>query len=711
MAKKLNGIVLEIGADSTKLTDALKDVNKNASALQSELREVDRALKFNPDNVELVAQKQKILTDIIANTGDKLDILRNAQEQVNRQFQDGQIGEDVFRAFQREIIETESKLNHFDSQLNQTEDAVEDVGDSAEKSGDGFTVMKGAMSDIVSNGIQTCLGAVKDLVGSLFELGEATEEYRSMQAKLEGSAQNFGYEADFAKSKYEELYKYLGDDQMATNAVTNLLGLGTTTENVSSLLDGAIGVWASYGDSIPIESLTEAINETIQVGKVTGTFADTLNWAGVSEDEFNKKLESLSSTEERANAVAEFLNETYSTSKDTYDELSESVLDANEAELDMKETQADLAETIAPLNNAMQELKAKALEAVAPLVEDLVNGFMDMYESMKQNPETMQALADVGETLANAFKFLGDVLSEVFGFIVESLKYLWDNCEEFRGNLTDAVGILTRAIVVIVEPFLVLIKGLIQTALDVIMGVVKIFSGLLTGDWQLLWNGILQIATSILVGIKNFVINALDFIIAFIVSRGTLLWNAGKSIFTALWNGIKFIWESMVKFFTETVPNKFEELGDIDLLQVGKDIFNSLWDGLKSIWTDISGWFEEKVSWISSKLSWITGKKAEAEAEATSIELPTSRLNKVTKQTLYDGQHANGLSYVPYDGYIAQLHKGERVLTAKESQAYTNGAGGGGLNVVQNIYVPTSNPRELERQAKRNLVKLGLGVS
>lgn len=257
---KIRGITVEIGGDTTKLGKALEDVNKNTRDLQSELRGVESLLKMDPGNVNLLAQRQEILTEAVEETTKKLEILKEAEEQVVKQFENGDIGADQFRDFQREIISTEKKLDGFESALNGTENEIEEVGDAAEKSGDGFTIMGGALADLVSSAIQSAISAIGDLVGALFELSEATEEYRTMQSKLAGSADNFGYSVEFANSKYQEFYKYLGDDQMATNAITNLMGLGTSTENVSSLAEAAISVWSAYGDSIPIESLTESIN-------------------------------------------------------------------------------------------------------------------------------------------------------------------------------------------------------------------------------------------------------------------------------------------------------------------------------------------------------------------------------------------------------------------------------------------------------------------
>lgn len=256
---KVKGITVEIGGNTTKLGKAIEDSEKKSNALTKELREVEKALKFNPGNTELLAQKQELLGKIVGETSDKLDTLKGVYDQVDAKFKSGEIPDDEFRAFQREIIETESKLKHFDSKLNGTGDELKDVGESAEATEGGFTIMKGALADIVSNVIQGAVSMIGELIGSIMELSEATEEYRSMQGKLAGSADTFGYSVDFANKKYQEFYRYLGDDQMSTNAITNLMGIGAETDTISKIAEGATGVWASYGDSIPIESLTESI--------------------------------------------------------------------------------------------------------------------------------------------------------------------------------------------------------------------------------------------------------------------------------------------------------------------------------------------------------------------------------------------------------------------------------------------------------------------
>lgn len=590
-SKKIKGITIEIGGDTTKLGDALKDSEKQTKSLQGELKQVEKLLQFDPSNTELVAQKQEILTKAIAETAKKLETLEEAQKQVKAQFDNNEIGADQYRAFQREVIKTQKSLDDLKGELNTLEsglnsvesetvdtvstfdklsdeinqqekelkdlkkeytnlvleqkdssteandlrekmsklsgeikenkdkmsqakkeadqyaDSIEDVGDEAEESSDGFTIMGGALADLVASAIKGAISAIGDLVGALLDLSEATEEYRQMQGKLEGSSETFGYSVDFAKGKYEEFYKYLGDDQASTNAITNLMGLGTSTENLSDIANGAIGVWASYGDSIPIESLTESINETVNAGKVTGTFADTINWCKDAntqlngalsgnktaqkafndalkeglpvEDAFNEALAKITDEQERADVVAKFLNSTYGESKKKYDELNGSILDANEAELKLKDTQAQLGEAVEPVNTAITNLKDKALDAIAPVVEKLADAFSKLLNWLVETPGALETVTTLIIILSTAFTILAGALAiqgiiagvtkaiaflnttllanpivlivALIAGLVAGFIYLWNTCEPFKQFFIDLWDAIKKATKVAVD--------------------------------------------------------------------------------------------------------------------------------------------------------------------------------------------------------------------------------------------------------------------
>lgn len=107
-AGNIKGITIEIGGDTTKLSKALSGVNSSCSSLQKELREVDKLLKLDPSNTELLAQKQKILKEAIGSTKEKLDTLKEAEKQVQEQFENGEVSEEQYRALQREIAQQKS---------------------------------------------------------------------------------------------------------------------------------------------------------------------------------------------------------------------------------------------------------------------------------------------------------------------------------------------------------------------------------------------------------------------------------------------------------------------------------------------------------------------------------------------------------------------------------------------------------------------------
>ena len=350
-----------------------------------------------------------------------------------------------------ELKENKTRLNDAESAADKFDKSLDDVGDSSREAEGGFSVLGGAVSSFVGNVMADAVSRLGDFVQSVFELSEATEEYRSLMNKVSGSAESFGYSIDDAKERYKDFYRYLGDDQMATNAITNLMGMKVNTETLDSVINGAIATWTAYGDSIPIESLTESITETVNVSKVTGTFADAINWAKLSneqwnsvlgegssaqrafnealsdgqtvEDAFSAALAATSDQQDRANLVAGLLNETYGESKATYDELSGSILDANDAEAELKKTQAELGETLTPLNTKMTQLKNKALKAMAPMIEDVADAFGEMIDGIDWD-DAADMIGNVMEVAIDGLEWLSKHIRPVTTLVV-SLGAAW----------------------------------------------------------------------------------------------------------------------------------------------------------------------------------------------------------------------------------------------------------------------------------------------
>ena len=425
----------EADTRTLKWRQAVADATTALNKMKSELSQVNQELEET--NSASGTSHLERLTGVIQDQEKELEKLKVAyQEAVLAKGRDSQEAQDAARKIQS--LSTDLKENKTDmQQLAREADSLagelDDTGTAAQNAGDGFTIMKGTIADLASSGIQSALGGIKDMATSVLDLGDATREHRSMMLKMEGSAQTFGYEMDFVTQKYQEFYRYLGDDQMAVNAITNLTGMRVSTDTVSQAAEAAIAVWASYGDSIPIESLTESINESSQVAQVTGVLADALNWAGISEDDFNTKLQSLSSTQERADLIAQTLNDTYGESKDWYDENAQSMLDTNDAQRELMDTQSDMADDVDELNVELDRLKTDALEALMPVIEDVVgaisdavNWFNNLDDGTKDTIETIGKIAIIAVPTVTAIGKIGSAVSGAKKFL-DSFKSSTDN--------------------------------------------------------------------------------------------------------------------------------------------------------------------------------------------------------------------------------------------------------------------------------------------
>ena len=136
MASRIQGITVEIGGDTTKLQNALKGVNGQIKSTQAQLKDVNKLLKLDPSNTELLAQKQTLLKEAVAATSEKLDVLKSAEAQVQKQFENGEVSEEQYRALQREIVKTEADLKNLKTAAEDSNSTLEKVGEIAGKIGE-----------------------------------------------------------------------------------------------------------------------------------------------------------------------------------------------------------------------------------------------------------------------------------------------------------------------------------------------------------------------------------------------------------------------------------------------------------------------------------------------------------------------------------------------------------------------------------------------
>lgn len=302
-------------------------------------------------------------------------------------------------------------------------DSLEDAGDSSESLSD---TMAGALvkADLFGKGLSILGDAAASLASYIWNLDEATEEYRVSQTKLNAAFSTAGFTAGTAKSAFSDLYRAVGDIDRATEASQLLAQLARNTEDVATWTEIATGVVGTFGDALPIETLIESANETARTGQVVGTLADALNWAGeIGEDEFNAMLTSCATQEERVQLITETLAATYRDAASAYEETSESVMRARDAHLRLAEAQAEVGEEVSRLKTNLSSGYSFSALGLSKMTETVVSG-----------------LADIAETSSEAKNKYSDFLSEMetkinTGSIEEALEAVTALQEE-AGRLT-----------------------------------------------------------------------------------------------------------------------------------------------------------------------------------------------------------------------------------------------------------------------------------
>lgn len=313
-------------------------------------------------------------------------------------------------------------------------DGLEDLGDSAEKSGDSIGTLDVAAGTLVANGISSLISGVTEAIGSLVNLAEETREYREDMAKLESAFESTGHTADSAKYVYEDFYAILGESDRAVEAVNHLAELTDNSEDFAKWQTIAAGVTGKFGDSLPLEGLTEAANETAKVGKTTGVLADALNWAakdsavfedalggnkkalsafnkilkegGNVEDAFSAALSKMSSEQERSAAITNTLNGLYADAADEYNNLTAGTQKARRATAEMEAAQARLGTATESVSTAWTEFKTWGLNVLSDLAEGVGNHFE------KIERETT-GLTEAQRELGDAAREAGDRLAEM----------------------------------------------------------------------------------------------------------------------------------------------------------------------------------------------------------------------------------------------------------------------------------------------------------
>lgn len=269
-----------------------------------------------------------------------------------------------------------------------------------------------ALGDFAKKGVKAAGAAVAGMTAAFIALDGATEEYRVAQGKLNAGFQAAGFSADVARKSYRNFYAILGDTDTATEASQLLANMAKNEEEVTKWTRIAAGVHGTFGDSLPIEGLVESANETARTGKVTGVFADALNWVGIMEDDFNAKLEQTTDVSKRNRLIMDTLSTTYDKAADSFYANNQQVINARRNHATLDETLAKVGDTSSKLKSQLWVLagaaedgsirSGSALDWVQKKADALTDWLsnLDLTGLKKQFDEQFaQALQKAGEAL------------------------------------------------------------------------------------------------------------------------------------------------------------------------------------------------------------------------------------------------------------------------------------------------------------------------
>lgn len=447
--------------------------------------------------------------------------------------------------------------------------------------------------------ITTAAGAA---VGGLLALEGATEEYRVAQGKLNTAFEAAGYSADAAREAYYGFYGILGDTDTATEASQLLAKLVENEEDVVDWTDIAAGVFGTFGDSLPIEGLIEASNETAKVGAVTGVLADALNWAGISEDEFNAKLAACSSESERNKLIMETLSGTYDEAASAFYKNNQELVKSRDAQTKLMSVMSELATTVQGVKNSLMADFLPSISSVASALNGMLSGTEGASEQFALAVEGLVAVAV--EKLPQFLDFGVQIIMALVNGIVASIPSLVAAVPQIVAAIAEAlVGLLPQILdvgVQLLDQFTTGIETELPNMVARLPQVIEAILNFITENLPAILEKGVEILTSIMNGIINSIptlVSALPQVItaitSFIASNLPAIFGSGVQLLTSLITGIIKTIPSLVASLPQIINAIVNGIGSMmgSIVNIGKNIVQGIWNGIQSM----IGWFTSKV--------------------------------------------------------------------------------------------------------------------
>ncbi len=634
MASRIQGITVEIGGDTTKLSTALSKVNKEIRDTQSQLKDVNKLLKLDPGNAELMAQKQRLLAQAVSETKEKLDALKLAGQQANEALAGGEISQGQYDALQREIIETEHALWDLEQQANQSSVALQKIGAAGEKLQNVGSAIEGAGQKLMP-----VTAAVGGLATAAVKVASDFDSAMSQVAAVSGAT---GKELDALRDKAREMgsrTKFSASE--AAEAMNYMAMAGWKTGDMLDGIEGIMNLAAASGEDLATTSdiVTDALTALGLSAADSGHFADIL---AAASSNANTNVSLMGETFKYCAPVAGALGFTAEDTAEAIGLMANAGIKSSQAGTAMRTMLTSLTGEVTFVGDAFGELTVQTTNADGSMrsLGDILTDCRAAFAQMSESEKAANAEALVGKNAMSGFLAVMNAAPAD----IEKLNSAINNCDgtaekmaaTMQDNLAGQLTILKSqleelaiSIGEILMPSIRQIVGWIQGLVDWLngldegtkkvivtvalvaaaLGPVLIVVGKVVGAVGTILTVVPKIAGAVsgVIGfVSGTVIPALSAVVAAIgwipiaiaavIAVVVLLYNkcewfrdAVKAVWTQVKDFFVSAWEVICSFFTETVPAAWESLMSFfqgipawwsGLWQSVGDFFVNIWTGM-----------------------------------------------------------------------------------------------------------------------------------
>lgn len=645
MANRIKGITVEIGGDTTGLDKALKSVNTSIRSTQSALKDVNRLLKLDPSNTELLSQKQRLLKDAIAATKEKLDSLKVAQEQAKQQLENGELGQDKYDALQREIVETEEELRRLQQEAATTNTALSKIDVAGQK------------MEAVGNSIA---GAGKKMMGVTTVIGgvgvaavKTAADFDSAMSQVAAVSGATGKDFDALRNKAREMgAKTKFSATEAAEAMNYMAMAGWKTEDMLDGIEGVMNLAAASGEDLATTSdiVTDALTAFGLSAKDSGHFADILAAAssnantnvsmmgetfkycapiagalGFSAEDTAEAIGLMANagikSSQAGTALRTIMNNLAGDVKISGKAIGDVTIATTNADGSMRDLSDILADCRSAFGNLTESEKAQAAESLVG--KNAMSGFLALMNAGQGDIDKLSSAIDncdgsaekmamtMQDNLAGQLTILksqlqelaisfGDILMPAIRSIVSKLQGFVDKLNGMNEG-TKRTIVTIALLVASIGPLLVIIGTAISKIGVAMQGFVKLANGI--SKLKIATQGgtgVLGKLGAALGGISAPVL-AVVAVIAVLVAAFVHLWKTNEGFRDAIigtWNCIK----DTISGFCQGIVDRLNALGFqfTDIV----DVLKTVWDGFCQVLAPI---FEGVFNNIANILSTVTG--------------------------------------------------------------------------------------------------------